>query len=459
MRHRRLRRVAIPNSQALSLLGRDLREAHLQEAIKCMHHSKRTMLTTDDVDSALNLRNVELIYGFASGDPLRFRRTAGHKDLFYIDDKDLDFKDVFNYLDHSQLHKRMASFSMENFVGNGSLKELLPKLIEEGWDDVPMFKIMNSQDMDGVNMTQQQKANFLKFSPKFDDSLEIRSNLHDHALMQYEDKLEASGKCLPELLGLSTGDLSTQFGIKRGHITRFTDRTIACAAAPLPPSYALPSRRRTTTLPTSNSIYKNAEHSRSLLSLLFILMFVVGLVKYCERVCVLYLSTDNNFRDSIQDITTNESKIMKECKLRELEGYHVTAHQVLEVDQSIPNTENKLLTAYGFLDMVKRLFADLILGIRDEHTSRSIFDKILADKAFKIIEIELGIIYDLWFTKAKVIYSYLGISLRIVGIIITFLVLMMVSLSESKLVTEKFHQHHHHRHSNINFTITLILLS
>ncbi|KAL5715791.1 RING-type E3 ubiquitin transferase [Ranunculus cassubicifolius] len=29
-RRRRLRRVALPNSQALSLLGRDLREAHLQ---------------------------------------------------------------------------------------------------------------------------------------------------------------------------------------------------------------------------------------------------------------------------------------------------------------------------------------------------------------------------------------------------------------------------------------------
>lgn len=29
-RRRRLRRVAIPSSQALSLLGRDLREAHLQ---------------------------------------------------------------------------------------------------------------------------------------------------------------------------------------------------------------------------------------------------------------------------------------------------------------------------------------------------------------------------------------------------------------------------------------------
>ncbi|XP_059661159.1 transcription initiation factor TFIID subunit 6 [Cornus florida] len=66
----------------------------MQEAIKCMRHSKRTTLTTDDVDSALSLRNVEPIYGFTSGDPLRFRRAVGHKDLFYVDDKDVDFKDV-----------------------------------------------------------------------------------------------------------------------------------------------------------------------------------------------------------------------------------------------------------------------------------------------------------------------------------------------------------------------------
>ncbi|KAJ0530750.1 putative transcription factor Hap3/NF-YB family [Helianthus annuus] len=66
----------------------------IQEGIKCMHHSKRTTLTTDDVDSALSMRNVEPIYGFASGDPLKFKRALGHNDLFYIDDKDVDFKDV-----------------------------------------------------------------------------------------------------------------------------------------------------------------------------------------------------------------------------------------------------------------------------------------------------------------------------------------------------------------------------
>ncbi|KAL8171028.1 hypothetical protein V2J09_022832 [Rumex salicifolius] len=66
----------------------------LDEATKCMRHSRRTKLTTDDVDTALSVRNVEPIYGFASGDPLRFRRAGGHKDLFYINDKDMDFKDV-----------------------------------------------------------------------------------------------------------------------------------------------------------------------------------------------------------------------------------------------------------------------------------------------------------------------------------------------------------------------------
>ncbi|KAL5057119.1 hypothetical protein RYX36_028723 [Vicia faba] len=66
----------------------------MQEAIKCMLHSRRTTLTADDVDAALNLKNVEPIYGFASGGPLRFKRAVGHRDLFYIDDKDVDLKDV-----------------------------------------------------------------------------------------------------------------------------------------------------------------------------------------------------------------------------------------------------------------------------------------------------------------------------------------------------------------------------
>ncbi|PNY12387.1 transcription initiation factor TFIID subunit 6-like protein [Trifolium pratense] len=66
----------------------------MQESIKCMRHGMRTFLTADDVDAALALRNLEPIYGFASNDPPRFKRAPGHKDLFYIDDKDVDIKDL-----------------------------------------------------------------------------------------------------------------------------------------------------------------------------------------------------------------------------------------------------------------------------------------------------------------------------------------------------------------------------
>ncbi|KAL3830583.1 hypothetical protein ACJIZ3_019385 [Penstemon smallii] len=134
----------------------------------------------------------------------------------------------------------MASFSIEDFVGNGSLKELIPKLIDEGWDDIPTLKLMNSEDMDDLGMTRQQK-----------DALEIRSYLHDRSLMQYGDQLEASSKGLHELLNFGNTNLSAQLGMKRGHIARFMDKTNACCGDPLP-------LRRRNPLPSrNNSIYKS----------------------------------------------------------------------------------------------------------------------------------------------------------------------------------------------------------
>ncbi|KAL6187855.1 hypothetical protein ACLB2K_039250 [Fragaria x ananassa] len=141
----------------------------------------------------------------------------------------------------------MASFSIEEFVGNGVLKGLIPKLLEEGWDDVPTLKIMNVEDMDAINMTQQQK-----------DALEIRSYLHERALMQYGDALESSGKGLPEILTIGAGDLTSQFGMKRGHIARFMNRTgPSSACVDDPKADPSPATKRISTLSKNNSIYKS----------------------------------------------------------------------------------------------------------------------------------------------------------------------------------------------------------
>ncbi|KAL9452471.1 hypothetical protein AB3S75_008290 [Citrus x aurantiifolia] len=51
-RRRRLRRVAIPSSQALSLLGRDLREAHLQVLLGEAEEISKSVVTSPEDTSA-----------------------------------------------------------------------------------------------------------------------------------------------------------------------------------------------------------------------------------------------------------------------------------------------------------------------------------------------------------------------------------------------------------------------
>jgi transcription initiation factor TFIID subunit 6 len=66
-----------------------------QEALKFMRHSKRDVLTTEDVRCALKLRSVEALYGFNSAqEPLNFARAAGSSDLYYLEDKDVDLTDI-----------------------------------------------------------------------------------------------------------------------------------------------------------------------------------------------------------------------------------------------------------------------------------------------------------------------------------------------------------------------------
>lgn len=53
-----------------------------------MRHAKREVLTTEDVNAALRLRNIEALYGFsANSDPLNFVRAVGTNDLYFIEDK------------------------------------------------------------------------------------------------------------------------------------------------------------------------------------------------------------------------------------------------------------------------------------------------------------------------------------------------------------------------------------
>lgn len=52
----------------------------------------------------------------------------------------------------------MASFSVDEFVGNGALFELQDQLVARGWDDVPTLKLLSAADLDDLQLTQRQKV-------------------------------------------------------------------------------------------------------------------------------------------------------------------------------------------------------------------------------------------------------------------------------------------------------------
>ncbi|KAJ2013800.1 histone H4-like TAF Taf6, SAGA complex subunit [Coemansia sp. S85] len=59
--------------------------------MKFMRHSKRTKLTVTDINSALRVRNVEPIYGFETGRPIKFHKTAtALEEIYYVDDEQID---------------------------------------------------------------------------------------------------------------------------------------------------------------------------------------------------------------------------------------------------------------------------------------------------------------------------------------------------------------------------------
>uniref|UniRef100_A0A7S2XER1 TAF6 C-terminal HEAT repeat domain-containing protein n=1 Tax=Lotharella oceanica TaxID=641309 RepID=A0A7S2XER1_9EUKA len=61
-----------------------------------MKHSKRDVMTTEDIDCALRLLNVESLYGYSSSDPITFEKAEEYDDLFFVKDQVLSFSSILN---------------------------------------------------------------------------------------------------------------------------------------------------------------------------------------------------------------------------------------------------------------------------------------------------------------------------------------------------------------------------
>nr|XP_048329723.1 uncharacterized protein LOC107435107 [Ziziphus jujuba var. spinosa] len=118
----------------------------------------------------------------------------------------------------------------------------------------------------------------------------------------------------------------------------------------------------------------------SRLSILSILMLCAGIIKYGERTWALRSASNEEFRASMvtpADPGPNYAKFMQEYSLKQYEGFQVIAEEITKVHvavdtSSIQNDSQnapQLHIAYEFLQVFKRLFVDLILGVDDRERS------------------------------------------------------------------------------------------
>lgn len=140
----------------------------------------------------------------------------------------------------------MGSYSLEEFLGNGILKNLRARLAEDGWDDVPTLKVIGADDMDHLKLTLAQRVSTLSRnvvrSPSYwdfqtmlnvhelfvQDALELRIHLHNRSLMVYADAMEASGTALVNLINTKPADLVSKFRMRKTHVATFIDTSISC---------------------------------------------------------------------------------------------------------------------------------------------------------------------------------------------------------------------------------------
>jgi len=167
----------------------------------------------------------------------------------------------------------------------------------------------------------------------------------------------------------------------------------------------------------------------SILTFIAIPMFIVGIIKYAERTWVLSSSSSEGLKKS------NLSKFRPFYPLKALSKKR---------DQAL---EGKyLLQAYTFLGISMFMMQDLVPGIPALIKSQVLISKNTAEDAFKVVEIELGLIYDMLYTKAPLIYSRAGIILRSISFLLTFTALISFQILIDK-----------HAYSTIDITITYLL--
>jgi hypothetical protein len=155
-------------------------------------------------------------------------------------------------------------------------------------------------------------------------------------------------------------------------------------------------------------IYRYVADSVTLLLLASISMFVAGVLKYGERIWALNCG-------NISSITVSKFK--------------PNPYQLLSMGTS---EEEILLGAHSQFDICKGVFADIIMlpnpSVLSQSKPRSVISY-MGEDLYKLVEMELSLMYDFLYTKAAVIHTWYGFCIHFISLLgtaITFLLFQIM---------------------------------
>ncbi|WVY96596.1 hypothetical protein V8G54_028747 [Vigna mungo] len=189
------------------------------------------------------------------------------------------------------------------------------------------------------------------------------------------------------------------------------------------------------------------------LSYVTIPLMVAGIIKYGERTWSLWLGSSKKFEESIlppPNPGPNYAYFSYDLAEKLDEGYKVRLmvestpvsfyHSPIVIANE--RIQDAFFLHHGFylFTIFEFLFADLVLSIQDHHNSQHFFQSIPWNDAFKVIEVELGLMYDKLYTKARATYTCLGIFLKCVSFFCTLFAFvsfyyMMINKDYDKTIT------------------------
>ena len=141
-----------------------------------------------------------------------------------------------------------------------------------------------------------------------------------------------------------------------------------------------------------------------ILTFIAIPMFIAGVVKYAERTWVLWSSCSKSLKNSSLSDFWRRSL---DLRITEIAGNQDDLQR------------EYLRQACTFFYISKYMMQDLVTSTIDLMLSQLLISRISVDGAFKVVEVELGLISDMLYTKAPLIYSRAGIVLRSISFLLS----------------------------------------